>query len=267
MLQAGGAMRGAWVSLIQAAVALIIGLLIAQEVYHRVVASGEISDEGAMLDLFQGGLGLAVEMVSSAPFEEREAVAQSLSAHFGCPVYLTTSEGILPRVDLTGEPVFTVELRGDARAMVIGPIPDPARLERAERHGMALLAVVLVMLGTAAVLVVPIAGRLYSIEQTIDAMVMGEPSSPVPASGSAAISRLAERLGALETENERLLATEHQQLQAVAHALRARCQHLRRHLESVREDGVASTDAMEREIDALDVMAGELQGTAGEPPA
>ena len=251
-------MRGAWTLLIQAVLALIIGLLIAQEVYHQVVVSGEVSDEGALLDLFQGGLGLAVEMVSSAPPEEREAVARSLSAHFGCPVQLVPSEGVLPRVDIDEEPIFTVALRGDQRAMVIGPIPDPSRLDRADRHGMALLAVILVMLGTAAVLVVPIARRLHAIEQTIDALATGQHSARAPVRGSDAVSRLAGRLNVLAAENERLLAAEHRLLQAVAHELRAPCQRLRFRLESVRDGEEASADAMDRDLDELDSLAGEL---------
>ena len=70
-------MKGAWVLLLQAALALIIGLLIAQEVYHQVVVSGEVSDEGALLDQFQGGLGLAVEEEALAAKGEAAVAAMA----------------------------------------------------------------------------------------------------------------------------------------------------------------------------------------------
>ena len=251
-------MNGSWGLVLRAAVALVVGLLCAQEVHHRIVVSGEISEEGALLDLFQGGLSLAVDQVEATPVAQREAVARSLSSHFGCPVRLGEAEGPLPRVSLDEEPIFTVEIAGDSRVLIIGPIPDPSRLDRADRHSAALIAVVAIILAMAASLVLPVARRLYIIEQTIDALAAGQHSARAPVRGTDVVDRLATRLNALATENERLLAAERGLLQAVAHELRAPCQRLRVRLESVRDGEPAAADAMDRDLDELDALAGEL---------
>lgn len=168
-------MRGAGL-LIQAAVVLAVGLLLAGTVHQRVMAEWSISEAGVLFDRYQGGLGLAVERVSEAPYEDRAAVAASLSAYFSCPVKLAVVEGPLPRVETEGEPVFTVGLRDDDRALIIGPISAPERLYAADRYAVALLAVVAVMLGTAVFLVVPIARRLHLMEEQVRRLQTADPT-------------------------------------------------------------------------------------------
>lgn len=160
-------MTGASSLLVRALIALILGVWVASEAHHRIVTGDDVVRESMLLNRYQAGLGLAVDRVSAAPVGQREAVAAQLAAHFGAPVRLERVEGLLPRVDLDGDPVFTVAIRDDARALIIGPVPPPAETGMVDRHTMALIAVSTILLGTAALLVLPMARRLHLTEQAL----------------------------------------------------------------------------------------------------
>ena len=194
-------MSGAWRLLLGAIIALVVGVTVSSEVHRRVIGSGAVVVEGVLLDRYQGGLGLAVERVSAVAPEARASAAAELSAYFGCPVRLEAVDGMLPRVDLTGGTTFTVALRDDPRALIIGPITAPDGVTDMDRSGIALLVVIGVMLLTAVALVVPIASQLHRLERAVVALLSEqEVARPV----GPPIEQLSASVRSLVAENHRL---------------------------------------------------------------
>jgi hypothetical protein len=196
-------MSGAWRLLLGAVIALVVGVTLAAEVHRWIIRSGTTVAAGVLLDRYQGGLGLAVERVSAAAPEARAAAAAELSAYFGCPVRLEAVDGMLPQVALTGGTTFTVALRDDPRALIIGPIAAPDGVTDMDRSGVALLVVIGVMLLTAVALVVPIASQLHRLERAVVALL---PEQEGVRPTGTPIEQLSASVRGLTAENRRLRA-------------------------------------------------------------